>query len=64
MVNELDYISSISSTLEKGSWVAVVDNKVVASGKDSKEVYSKAKQEYPSKIPFITKVPSEVVMLM
>lgn len=64
MVNEFDYITSISNTLEGDSWIAVIDNKVVASGKNSKEVFKKVKTDYPNKEPFIMKVPSDATMLM
>ena len=64
MVNEFDYIASISNTLEGDSWIAVIDNKVVASGKNSKEVFKKVKTDYPNKEPFIMKVPSDVLPLL
>ncbi len=35
--------------LEKyaGMWIAVLDNKVVASGNDFKDVFARVKKEYP-----------------
>ena len=63
MVNEFDYITSISNTLEGDSWIAVIDNKVVASGKNSKEVFKKVKTDYPNKEPFIMKALSDSTML-
>ena len=45
-------------------WIAVVDSKIVAKGPNAKEVFAKAKQEYPDRIPFVMKVPADTVMVM
>jgi hypothetical protein len=42
----------------------VVGDEIVAHGETAKEVFIKAKQEYPGKTPFIMKVPSDVVTVM
>ena len=47
-----------------GYWIAVIDNKVVAKEKDAKTAYLKAKDQYPNKVPFVMKVPTEDVMLL
>ena len=46
-----------------GDWLAIVDEKIVASGSSAKEVYLKAKSLYPDKIPFLTCVPKPGAMI-
>jgi hypothetical protein len=41
-----------------------VNNQFVARGKTAKEVYEKAKEQNPSKVPFIMKVPTEKLMVL
>jgi hypothetical protein len=45
-------------------WIAVVDNEVVARGKDAKEVFEQAKSVKPSGRIFIMKVPADKVMVL
>ncbi len=47
-----------------GYWIALVDNKVVAKEKGAKAAYTGAKEQHPSKVPFIMQVPAEDVMLL
>ncbi len=47
-----------------GYWIAIVDNRIVAQEKDARTAYRKAKDQHPSKVPFIMKVPTEDVMLL
>ncbi len=63
---ELEYLISIGDKLGSyiNLWIAVVDDKIVAKGGSAKEVFLKAKQEHPKKIPFVMKVPSDTVMVM
>ena len=63
MTREFEYIMSISETLEAGKWIAVVDNDII-KGDHAKEVFTKARQKYPKKEPFIMKVPDNSVMLL
>ncbi len=66
MKSEYEYIMSISNELGNylGKWIAVVDNEIVASGDNAKEVYDKAKVKYPEREPFIMKIPEESIMLL
>lgn len=66
MKTEYEYIMSISNKLGNyvGQWIAVVDNEIVASGKNAKEVYEKAKTKYPNREPFIMQIPKESIMLL
>lgn len=63
---ELEYVMSMGNKLGDyvNLWIAVVDNKVVAKGDNAKDVFLRAKRDYPEKTPFVMKVPSETVMVM
>lgn len=66
MKGELEHILSMGDKLGDyvNLWIAVVDDKIVAKGSSAKEVFLKAKQEQPEKVPFVMKVPSDTVMVM
>ena len=66
MKGELEYLMSASGVLTDlvNQWVAVVDDKIVAHGTSAKEVFSSAKKQFPERIPFVMKVPSDTVMVM
>ena len=66
MRGEYEYVMSISDKLGEhiGEWIAVIGEKIVAHGESFKEVYEKAKKEFPTKEPFIMKVPKEAIMLL
>ncbi len=63
---ELEYLMTASDRLTEfiDRWIAVVDDRIVAHGDTAKEVFLKAKREYPNKTPFVMKVPSDTVMVM
>lgn len=42
-----------------GEWVAIIDEKVVAHGKDVSEVIKEVKTKHSNKMPLITKVRTE-----
>lgn len=46
-----------------GKWVAVIDNKVVASEKDVDTLMTEVKTKYPKKTPLITKVRAKLSIL-
>lgn len=66
MKSEFEYIMTMGDKLGDyvDEWIAVADNKIIAKGTDAKEVFKKAKQAYPKKIPFIMKVPSDKIMVL
>jgi hypothetical protein len=47
-----------------GEWIAIVEQKVVASGNDAEKVYRQAKAMYPKKKPSIAKVPSKEILVL
>ena|GEM_PF-1076806 len=40
-----------------GKWIAVIDNKVVAAGRNVKEVMELCKKKKLTKLPLVTKIP-------
>lgn len=66
MKSEFEYIMSMGDELGDyvDEWIAVVNNEIVAKGKKAKEVFRKAKENYPTKTPFIMKVPADRVMVL
>jgi len=63
MVNEFEYIMSISKTLTAGKWIAVVQKDII-EGYSAKEVVKQARAKYPKKEPFVMKIPSNANMLL
>lgn len=47
-----------------GKWIAIVGDKIVASGDDGKAVFKEAQSKCPNKEPLILKVPADRVMLL
>ena len=46
-----------------GQWIAVVDEKIVASGSDFSVVFRQVKSKFPSKIPFVAMAPCKAPAL-
>jgi len=47
-----------------GKHIAIVDDEVVASGIDPKEVWEKAKKKYPNTQPVLALVPKEDALVL
>ena len=47
-----------------GKWIAIVGQKVVASGDDAEKVYKDAKTRYPQRKPSIAKVPGKEILVL
>lgn len=63
MVNEFEYVMSISEKLDAGTWIAVVQKDVIR-GCSAKEVIKRAREKYPNKEPYVMKVPDNANMLL
>ncbi len=48
----------------RGKYVAIIDEKVVASGVDAKEVWAEVKRKYPGKTPELAKVSKEETLVL
>ncbi len=45
-------------------YILMMDNKVVASGKDIVSMLKSARKKYPRKTPFIAKIPEKSVLVL
>lgn len=63
---DLDYLMSSEVDLNQfvGRWVAVVGREIIATGDTARDVYERARKEFPDEEPFLTKLPKEKVMLL
>ena len=57
IISNFDSLSLEIMSKYAGMWIAVVESKVIAHGDSIKEVYEKAKKNYPDKKPLLGKVP-------
>ncbi len=48
----------------KGLYVAIVDNRIVASGTNAKETLDTARAKYPNKEIVLRKIPEEEAMIL
>jgi len=46
-----------------GEWVAICDNKIVAHGKNVKQVFKDASEKCKDKRPLLTKIPGKETMI-
>ena len=61
-----DFESYSKADLSKysGKWVVVVNQKIVASGKDSKKLLEKVEKKYPKQTPMLAKVPKKILQVL
>jgi hypothetical protein len=63
MGDEFNYFLQMDMKAHLGEWVAISNKKIIASGKNVKEVIKQARAKEPQKRPFVTKVPERVAMI-
>ncbi len=63
MAGEYTYFIKTQMKEHIGKWVAISDERIIASGKSVKDVIAEAKRREPKKRPFVTKVPEQVAMI-
>jgi lysine/ornithine N-monooxygenase len=63
---ELKWFASFPKEMEqfRGKHVALIGRKVVASGDSAKEVFEKAKKEYPDKMPVLAFIPRKEALVL
>ena len=54
---EFEFYVKADLSRYEGKYVAIVGDKVVASGDNAKEVLGEAKKKFPDKMPMLAKVP-------
>ena len=63
-MSEYDYYISTNFDQYVGKWVGIFNKKVVASGKNFKEVAEKVDKEYAHKKVLITRVPEKILQIL
>jgi len=64
MTKNYEWYVKTDTSKYAGKWIAIVNQRVVASGKNVKEVLVKAKKKYPKQIPTIAKVPRDETLVL
>jgi hypothetical protein len=59
MTQEFDFYSVTDMSEHSGKWVAILGNKVIASGEDLKKVYQEAKKIAGTREPLFARVPKQ-----
>ncbi len=63
MSDEFDFYLKADLKKYEGKYIAIIGNKVVASGTNAKHVMAEAKKKNPGKKPTLAKVPKEETMI-
>lgn len=61
---EFEYFVHIPLARYEGKYIAIVGERVVASGESAKEVWEKVKKKYPRSLPLFAKVPKREVLIL
>jgi hypothetical protein len=59
MSTESQFLMSLEPEQYRGKWVAVLDSKILAEGKDLAEVYKKAMKEAKGRTPLFEYIPEK-----
>lgn len=58
---ESQFLMSLEKEQYRGKWIAILDSKVIAEGKDLPEVYKKAMKEAKGRTPLFEYIPEKEV---
>ncbi len=61
---EFEFFIKADLSKYEGKYVAIIDEKIVASGDNAKEVWLAAKKKYPDKTPTLAKVPKAEALVL
>ena len=64
MSKEFEFFVRTDLSKYKGLYVAIVEDKVVASGENAKVVWEEAKRKFPDKTPTLAKIPKEEALIL
>jgi len=48
----------------EGEYVAIIEDKIIAHGRDVKKVYQEAKDKFPKKVVFLGQVPRKEALIL
>ncbi len=63
MSNYNNFYANADLSKYAGEWVAIINSKVVAHGKNLKDIMKKAKEKDSTITPFIAKIPLKEIMI-
>ena len=61
---EFEFYVKADLSKYEGKYIAIVDDKVVASGDNAKVVIENAKKKFPDRNPMLAKVPREEALIL
>ena len=66
MRSKLKWFTTFPKELEdfRGKHIAMIGRKVVASGDSAKEVFEKARKDYPEKMPVLAFIPRKEALVL
>jgi len=64
MSKEFEFFLRADLSKYKGLYVAILDNKIVVSGENAKQIWEECKRKYPDKTPTIAKIPREETLIL
>ena len=64
MAQEFEFFVKADLKRYEGKYIAIIDQKVVASGDNAKEVLEAANKKYPGRKPLLAKVPKEDALIL
>ena len=64
MSKEFGFFLKADLSKYKGLYIAILEDKVVASGENAKQLWEKCKKKYPNRTPTIAKIPKEETLVL
>lgn len=63
-LSNYEYFLKLNTTSFKGKWIAIAENKVVATSPQANEAFKIAKKKYPKSNISLAKVPQEETLVL
>jgi len=64
MTKNLLAFTKLDTSKLTNKYVVIIDGKVIETGNDIQKLLKKARKEYPTKTPFVAKVPSSELLVL
>ena len=64
MSENFQYFLKLDKSNLINQYVVIINKKVIATGTDIETMLKKVKKKYPSKVPFVAKVPDKQVLVL
>ncbi len=61
---EFEFYVKTDLSKYSGKYIAIIEEKVVASGSNAKKVLEEAKKKFPNKTPTLAKIPKEEALIL